>query len=213
MKVWDVPQYEEKLQEALNRQEEIRVNSLFWGDYTQPELLGVELEPFNILHLLILDETRNGLITGQYGLGDAMAFLYMVNKRKWVPRWYLNLKILIYSVKHKGEGETVSDYIMGKVWEYVDNETIDLPSKYSERVSQPTDYPRINYGLELIYEVMKGANMGYGEVTKMPLSRFFQFIKLIRRDENPEYLGNNLTDLVRNWGMKELNRLKREKNG
>lgn len=212
MTIFDVPSFNEKLEEASNKQDTVRAESLFL-DVVPLELCGVSIKPMNIQHFLILDSVRNGVMTGTGDLFSAASFIYVLRRHK-VGRLLNLIQILLWARQRKKENHftTLEEIVTGEVNSFLDRNTLDMVGRYSERKDgfvNPLEFPRSNYAVDLIADIMGSfPSLTLTELKEMPLPLFWQFLRLSIQKKNPEYIGTQPTDIIKMWGLSELRRLR-----
>lgn len=212
----EVEGWRESFEQAANRQESTRASSLF--PEVPQTLCGVSVRALTRADWTLMDIAENPFTAGgKAGLEHASNLVWLVRKRwRWVghgrfSKWLRRLNQLCILTRCRFDEERVIDEVSA----FVEDAFLDLPGQHSADDGKsgfsPVNMPQVSSEVKLCGEIMaQFPSFRYAELRTMPLAQFWQWLNAARKQADPEYRLDQLTDRVNRDACAELNRIKKE---
>jgi hypothetical protein len=210
--------WRESFAAAAKKQELIRASSLF------PEvpvtLCGEEVRALTLADWTLLSTmARSPFFVGGFPEAKHASNVIWLLRRRWLSvghgwlsrvlrRWQLWTLLARYGFNEKR--------IVDEVSAFIDDAFIDMPGAFApddgkKNGLNPTRMPHVTAEISFCGEVMEQfPSFRYGDLRRMALPQFWQWLHEARTANDPEYHNPQMTDLVNRNANAELNRLRRE---
>lgn len=190
---FEIPGY----REALSKEREAR-DFVFLG--MRESICGIEVNPLTPLALLRLDAVENAFAVGLAPTAvDVAQFVWCVSARyhpraSW-QRWATVRKL------RRVKMQDASD----QIGEYLKLSFMDAPGRTNQNASSYTSWIA-----SLVHRLASHYGWSEQAVLNCPFRALWQYINLIRRDENPDLVGFNPSQSIINAHFAEINRKAKE---